>query len=270
MSQDEKEVKSNEISRREFLKDAGLIVGGATVGSMALMNACNSTTTVTAPGATSTKTVTATTTVGGTGSTVTTTVTAPGGTTTVTATGTGAASFTDPVDGTTWPSLDALKAHFNTVHPNADANIVGLNVNGTEYAVLAKPYWSLAHVLRESLGLFALKEGCNLGECGACTVVADGKAVFSCMILAVEAENMKVTTVEGLSNNGKLNALQQKWYDNEVWQCGFCTPGFLMAATALLAANAKPTIADVRMAFSGHLCMCGNLHRHINGTVGGV
>lgn len=269
MAEHENEEVKKGLSRREFLKDAGLVVGGATIGSIALVNACGGTTTVTAPGSTATRTVTSTV-AGPGGSTVT--VTQPGGTatTTVTATGTGAASFTDPIDGTVWPSLDALKAHFNTAHPNADANIVGLNVNDVEYAVLIKPYQSLAHVLREHLGLFAVKEGCNLGECASCTILVNGKAVLGCMQLACEMENAKIQTLEGLSNNGVLGPVQQKYYDQEAFACGFCTPGFLMAAQALINVIPKPTLAEARLAFSGHICMCGQLHRHVNAIVGGV
>jgi len=251
------------LSRREFLKDAGLVVGGAAVGSMALVNACSggttSTVTTTAPGATVTKTVTA-----GAGSTVT--VTSPA----ITVTASGSGQFTDPVDGTTYTTLDAMKAHFNATHPNGDAMIVNFSVNGKEEAFLVKPYWSLARVLREGLGLFGTKEGCNAGECGTCTVIVDGEALFSCLLLACECENKKVTTVEGLSNGGTVSPLQQKFYDQEAVQCGYCTPGFLMAAQALITKNAKPTMADVQYALSGHQCFCGNMHRVLNTVVGGV
>lgn len=229
------------LSRREFLKDAGLVVGGATVGSMAFLNSCKSATTSTV------------------------TVTNPPITTTATVT-----SYVDPIDSTTWPSVDALKSHFNAVHPNADATLVAFTVNGVGYAFQVKPYWSLSHVLREGLGLFALKEGCMLGECGACTVMVDGQAMLSCMMLAIEMEGRTVLTIEGLSSNGVLNPVQQKFYDTEHHQCGFCTPGFIMAAQALINVNPKPTLADAQMAFSGHICMCGSLHRTVTTVVGGV
>jgi aerobic-type carbon monoxide dehydrogenase small subunit (CoxS/CutS family) len=254
----EKEVKG--LSRREFLKDAGLVVGGTAIGSMAILSACKGETTT----VTSTKTVTTT----APGGTSTATVTSPPVTTTVTATAVG--KFTDPTDGTEWPSLDALKAHFNTVHPNADSNIVGLNVNGVDYNVLVKPYWSLGHVLRETLGLFGLKQGCSLGECAACTIIVNNKAVLACMQLACEAENQKITTLEGLSNGGVLGPVQQKFHDKECFACGFCTPGFIMAAQALYSVNPKPTMADVRLAMSGHMCMCGENSRHVRTIVGGV
>ena len=229
------------LSRREFLKDAGLVVGGATVGSMAFLNSCKQSTTATV------------------------TVTSPAVTTTSTV-----SKYVDPIDGTEWPSADALKAHFNIVHPNADHTLVAFTVNGVGYAFQVKPYWSLSRVLREGLGLFALKEGCQLGDCGACTVIVDGQAVFSCLMLAVEMEGRDVLTIEGLAPTGQLSPVQQRAYDTEATQCGYCTPGFIMAAKALLNVNPKPTLNDVRLAFSGHICMCGNTHRIVNAYVGGV
>jgi len=234
------------LSRREFLKDAGLVVGGATVGSMAFLNSCKSSTAETA----------------------TVTVTSPPITTTITAAA--ANKFVDPIDGTEWSSVDALKSHFNIVHPNADATLVAFTVNGIGYAFQVKPYWSLAYVLREELNLFGLKPGCSLGECGACCVIVDGQAVLSCMLLAIEMENKVVLTVEGLSNDGVLGPVQQKYYDVEAHSCGYCTPGFLMAAQALISVNPKPALKDVQLAFSGHICMCGNTHRHVNAIVGGL
>jgi aerobic-type carbon monoxide dehydrogenase small subunit (CoxS/CutS family) len=243
VSEKPKNEEKEGLSRREFLKDAGLVVGGATVGSMAFLNSCKQSTTATS----------------------TVTVTSPAVTTTSTV-----SKYVDPIDGTEWPSADALKAHFNIVHPNADHTLVAFTVNGVGYAFQVKPYWSLARVLREGLGLFALKEGCNLGECGTCTVLVDGKPIYACLMLAVEMENKVVLTLEGLSNNGVLNPVQQKYYDTEAHQCGFCTPGFIMAAQGLINVNPRPTLNDVRLALSGHICMCGDNHRHVNAIVGGV
>jgi carbon-monoxide dehydrogenase small subunit len=245
VSEKTENVEKKGLSRREFLKDAGLVVGGATVGSMAFLNSCKTSTAETA----------------------TVTVTNPPVTTTVTVT---TGKYVDPIDNTEHASVAALKAHFNAVHPNADDTLVAFTVNGVGYAFQVKPYWSLARVLRDSLGLFGLKEGCNLGECGACTVIVDGKCLFSCMQLACEMEGKVVTTVEGLSNRGVLNPVQQKFYDTEAPQCGFCTPGFIMAAQALINVNPKPTLDQVRLALSGHVCMCGNTHRQVNAIVGGV
>jgi len=240
MAEEEKKEQSG-LSRREFLKDAGFVVGGAAVGSMAFMGSCAKTTTSTV------------------------TVTQPPVTTTATV-----SKFVDPIDSTEWTSLDAVKAHFNIVHPNADASIVNFTVNGTSYAFQVKPYASLATTLREQLGMFSVKEGCNLGECGTCTVLVDGVATFACMMLACEMENRTVLTSEGLSANGKLSPLQQKFYDQELVQCGACTPGFIMAAQGLINVTPKPTLDDVRLALSGHICMCGNLRRTFLGLVGGV
>ena len=248
MSEEEKTNKSG-ISRREFLKDAGMVVGGVTVGSLAFANACSKTTTSTIT-STQTKTVTP----------------APS---TITITNT-AGVYTDPVDGQTFSSLDAMKAHFNTVHPNGDAAIVSFTVNGTVQAFQVKPYWSLARVLREGLGLFALKEGCNYGECGSCTVNVNGTAIFACMMLTCEMEGATVLTVEGLSPSGTLSPVQQKFFDTEAFGCGICTPGFVMAANALYKATPKPTLAQVQQALSGHICMCSNLTRTVNALVGGV
>jgi carbon-monoxide dehydrogenase small subunit len=230
------------ISRREFLKDAGLVVGGATVGSMAFLNSCKSSTAETV------------------------TVTSPP----VTITATAANKYVDPIDNTEHASAAALKAHFNAVHPNADTTLVTFTVNGVGRGFQVKPYWSLARVLRDNLGLFALKEGCNLGECGTCTVLVDGQAMLSCMLLAVEMEDKVVLTVEGLGPTGVLAPLQKKFYELEAHQCGFCTPGFIMVAQGLLNVTPKPTLDQVRLALSGHVCMCGNMHRTVNAIVGGV
>jgi carbon-monoxide dehydrogenase small subunit len=229
------------LSRREFLKDAGLVVGGATVGSMAFLNSCKTTTTSTVS------------------------VTPPPITTTATV-----SQFVDPIDGTTYSTLAALKAHFSAVHPHGVTTLVAFTVNGVGYAFNVKPYWSLARVLREGLNLFALKEGCQLGECGACTVIVNGQAVLACMMLACEMEGATVLTLEGLSTNGVLSPVQQKFYDLEHHECGFCTPGFIMAAQALLSVNPKPALADVQVAFSGHVCMCAAIHRTVPTIVGGV
>jgi len=197
--------------------------------------------------------------------TETTTITSPPITTTATV-----STYIDPIDGTTWPTAAALKTHFNAVHPHGDATLVVFTVNGKGYAFQVKPYASLGSVLREGLGLFALKLACGLGECGACTVIVDGQAVHSCSILACEMEGRVVQTVEGLSNNGVLNPVQQRFYDAEAWSCGYCTPGFIMAAQALINQNPHPTLPQVQLAFSGHQCMCGNIHRVTNALVGGV
>ncbi len=227
--------EKGKISRRDFLKDAGLIVGGATIGSIALVNACGGPTTVTGPGAT--KTVTTTTTVAGPGGS-TVTVTAPPTTVTTTATVT-----------TTTPGQVS------------DPRTV-LKVNGKEYKVDTQPYWSLAFVLRESLGLTALKVGCDRGECGHCTVLVDGKPVYSCLMLVGDAVGKNIETSESLSADKiHLHPIAQAYLDNMAYQCGWCTAGFMMATKALLAETPKPTLQQVQEGLAGHLCVCSAIKR---------
>ncbi len=131
-----------------------------------------------------------------------------------------------------------------------------LRVNGMTHEVEAPPTARLLDVLRDQLGLTGTKEGCAEGECGACTVIVDGKAVNSCVMLAVQAQGKEVLTVEGLAADGELDDLQQKFVENGAVQCGFCTPGMLMSAKALLLANPLPSEQDIRIALAGNLCRC--------------
>ena len=135
-------------------------------------------------------------------------------------------------------------------------DLVPLTVNGTLYEAAVDPRWTLAELLRDQLGLTGTKVACDRGECGSCTVLVDGKPVLSCSTLAVDVVGKKIATVESLAADGKLSALQEAFWDHGGSQCGFCTPGMLMSATALLAANAKPTEDEVREALSGNLCRC--------------
>lgn len=202
MSEEEK-TKSG-VSRRQFLKDAGLVVGGAAVGSTMLASACKGTTT-TIPAQTIT-------------------VTSPPVTTTVT----------------------------KTVDPRSV-----FNVNGKEYKMDVEPYWSLNFLLREKLGLTFTKVGCDRGECGHCTVLIDGVPLYSCMILVGDATNKKIETAESLSPDlMNLSPIAKSFRDNEAFQCGWCTAGFMMATKALLAATPKPTMQQVKEGLSGHLCVC--------------
>lgn len=131
-----------------------------------------------------------------------------------------------------------------------------LTVNGMTYEVEAQSTARLLDVLRDQLGLTGSKEGCGEGECGACTVIVDGKAVNSCMMLAVQARGKEVLTVEGLAQDGELDVLQQKFIEYGAVQCGFCTPGMLMSAKALLMGNPVPSEQDIRVALAGNLCRC--------------
>lgn len=134
---------------------------------------------------------------------------------------------------------------------------IELTINGRKYRVTVEPRETLIGVLRERLGLTGAKPGCERGECGACTVLIDGSTRYSCMTLAVEAVGREITTIEGLSVNEELSSVQQAFIDEDGYQCGFCTPGQVMAAEGLLRANPAPTIDDVRVGMSGNLCRCG-------------
>ncbi len=134
-----------------------------------------------------------------------------------------------------------------------DLNFV---VNGRMLALDIRPTETLSEVLRNQLGLTGLKEGCREGECGTCTVLLDGKAVNSCLILAYQARDSEVLTIEGLSRDGQPDALQQAFVDNGAVQCGFCSPGMILAAKALLRDNNNPSDNDIRHALAGNLCRC--------------
>lgn len=133
---------------------------------------------------------------------------------------------------------------------------ITFTVNGKKYQRDASETKNLLHFLREDLGLTGTKEGCGAGECGACTVVMNGKTVNSCLILAVEADGAEILTIEGEAKNGKLSKLQQAFKKNHAVQCGFCTPGMIMSARALLEKSAKPTVQQIKEAIEGNFCRC--------------
>ena len=131
-----------------------------------------------------------------------------------------------------------------------------LTVNGTTYPVELDPHVSLLMAVREELGLTGSKEGCDDSECGACMMLLDGRPTNACSYLAVQADGASITTVEGLSDDGELSGLQRAFLEEGGVQCGFCTPGMLISATALLQANPSPTPEEVRIGLSGNLCRC--------------
>ena len=133
---------------------------------------------------------------------------------------------------------------------------VALNVNGESRKALVPVHKTLHEVLREDLGLTGTKHGCELGECGTCTVLVDGEPVLSCLALPVETEGCRITTVEGMAEGGKLHPLQQAFAELGAAQCGYCTPAFLLAAEALLASSPRPTRDAIKQALSGNLCRC--------------
>ena len=207
----EEREESSQISRRQFLKEAGLVVGGAGIGSITLLSACTT-----------------------------------GGTETVTKT----VTVTNTLPSTT------------TVVQTAVEGALELTVNGRKYSLTGiAPSNTLAFVLREKCLLPGTKVGCNRGECGSCTVIVDGRNVYSCLILAVEAAGKDIQTVEGLADGLNLSKLQQAFINNRGFQCGFCAPGMLMSGTALLRKKPTPTMDEVREAMSGNLCPCGNMTR---------
>ena len=134
--------------------------------------------------------------------------------------------------------------------------LMEFRVNGERYEVAVEPNRTLLEVLWEDLGLTGTKMGCNQGECGACTVLLDGMAVCACLTLAVEAKGKEILTIEGLASNGQLHPIQQAFMDHFAVQCGYCTPGMIMSAKALLDKTPDPTEDEVRRALQGNLCRC--------------
>ena len=136
-------------------------------------------------------------------------------------------------------------------------------INGEIYDDEIDVRRTLLEVLRENFGLTGTKKGCSEGECGTCTVLLDGKPVASCLVLAVEAQGKRIETVEGLEQNGELHHLQQAFIEHGAFQCGFCTPGVLMAAKGLLNENPKPSEEEVRGAIAGNLCRCTGYNKYV-------
>lgn len=138
----------------------------------------------------------------------------------------------------------------------SNATLVSTVVNGDAVQFACPSDESLMSALRDRVGLTGVKEGCGTGDCGACSVALDGQLVCSCLVLGVEAEGKEVETVEGLANGGQLHPLQEKFIEHAALQCGICTPGFLVAAKALLERNQNPTETEIRYALAGNLCRC--------------
>jgi xanthine dehydrogenase YagT iron-sulfur-binding subunit len=132
-----------------------------------------------------------------------------------------------------------------------------LKINGRTHALMVEPRWSLQYVLRDCLGLMGTKDGCGRGECGACTVLIDGVARYSCLTLAVEAAGTQITTLEGLMDGEKLGPVQQAFVEEDAMQCGYCTSGQIVAVEALLRQTPAPTLSQIQEGVSGNLCRCG-------------
>jgi carbon-monoxide dehydrogenase small subunit len=144
---------------------------------------------------------------------------------------------------------------------------INFTVNGTAYELQVEPYERLVDVLRDRLGLTGSKVGCGKGECGACTVIANGKAVLSCLMLAVQADGKHIETIEGLMKGAQLHPLQEAFIEHSAIQCGYCTSGMIMAAKALLDGKPDPTEEQVRTALSNNLCRCTGYEKPVEAVL---
>lgn len=232
MAEEEKKSKKG-ISRRDFIKGTGLAVGGVAISSTVLSVACNPP--PTNNGTTVTPTPTPVTPTPGTPTPVTPTPVTPGVTTVV-----------------------------------APEGLVTLNINNRQVVTMVQPEWSLAFVLRNKLGLVGTKVGCDRGECGSCNIIVDGKPHLACTMMAIESEGRKIVTIEGLPNGPALHPVQKLFFDNNAFQCGYCTPGMIMTSVALLTKTPKPTVSQVKEALAGNLCYCGDYTRIIRTVALGI
>lgn len=152
----------------------------------------------------------------------------------------------------------------NPEKEKGSGRIISLIVNGEEHPVTVDDRDTLLDVLRDKLSLTGAKEGCGTGECGACTVLLDGRPVLACLTLAVGVAGKKITTIEGLAVNGRLSPLQRAFIDHGAVQCGFCSPGMILSATALLSSNATPSRQEIQKALEGNLCRCTGYNKIID------
>ena len=148
-----------------------------------------------------------------------------------------------------------------------DKKRIAFTINGKKVILDAEPRETLLQVLRERLRLTGAKRVCNRGECGGCTVLMNGRTAYACHLLAVQADGAEILTVEGLAKGDKLHPVQQAFIDKDGYQCGFCTPGFIMASVGLLAKSKEPTFDEIRAGLAGNICRCGN-YRKIYAAVG--
>jgi aerobic carbon-monoxide dehydrogenase small subunit len=137
---------------------------------------------------------------------------------------------------------------------------IAVTVNGTQHEVEVEPRQLLVYFLREELRLTGTNVGCDTSSCGACTILLDGESVKSCTLLAVQADGTELTTIEGLAEDGELHPVQQAFHENHALQCGFCTPGFVLAAVSLLKENPSPSEEEIRLGLEGNLCRCTGYH----------
>ncbi len=171
--------------------------------------------------------------------------------------------FRCPICNKDFSSFAELKNHFRTDHPeHVEPVKTKLNINGEDCEVLIEPHWTLQRTLQFKLGLTGAKHMCGRGACGSCTVIMDEKAILSCMTLAVECEGKKIQTVEGIAADPKWRPLIDSYCKWDAMQCGYCTPGFLVSAKALLDKKQNPTEEDCKQALAGNICCCGTYPRH--------
>jgi xanthine dehydrogenase YagT iron-sulfur-binding subunit len=154
------------------------------------------------------------------------------------------------------PGTFSAEPAAETAEP-AELTRIRLLVNGRRHRLVVEPRWSLLFVLREKLGLTGTKVGCERGECGACTVLVNGQPRYACLTLAVEAEGKEITTLEGLMKGEELGSVQQAFLEHDAFQCGYCTPGQIMAVEGLLRSAPNPSFEEIRHGVSGNLCRCG-------------
>ena len=215
------------LNRRNFLKSAGVVVAGGTLGAGL--------------------------TIGSEAAAAAAQAAAP---TTLT-------NFRCPIDGKDFNTFAALKSHFASAHPGVVIPVTTkLKVNGKDCEVLIEPHWTLQRTLQYKLGLTGAKQMCDRGVCGSCSVIIDGRVVLSCTTLAVECEGKSIETVEGIAADAKWRPLIQSYCKWDAMQCGYCTPGFVVSAKALLAKNPSPTEDDCKQALAGNICCCGTYPRH--------
>jgi aerobic-type carbon monoxide dehydrogenase small subunit (CoxS/CutS family) len=172
-------------------------------------------------------------------------------------------NFRCPICSKESSSFAALKDHFAQAHPGSVFPVTTrLKVNGKEHEVVIEPHWTLQRTLQYKLGLTGAKQMCDRGVCGSCSVNIDGRTVLSCTTLAVECEGKEIETVEGIAADPKWKPLIDSYCKWDAMQCGYCTPGFVVSAKALLHRNPNPTEEDCRQALAGNICCCGTYPRH--------
>lgn len=171
--------------------------------------------------------------------------------------------FRCPICTKIFTNYDNLRRHYDAIHPAAIAPItVAVNLNGKVCEILIEPNWTLQRALQFRLNLTGTKHMCDKGVCGSCTVIIDGRAVLACTTLAIECQGKSVQTVEGIAADPKWKPLVDSYCRWDAMQCGYCTPGFLVSAKALLDKNPSPTEQECREALAGNICICGTYPRH--------